>query len=139
MQKLVQKHVVVVALFMSIAVFAKQPPIAAAPPIIALFPVLLDNPDFFELTGEQKKAVALVGQQSAHKREGLDQAILDLREELREALLKYPVNTQLVQKTRDALVEQEKARLQLSIDCAAGLQKALSKEQWKTLLELSLQ
>lgn len=120
-------------------VWAKQPAIAPASPVVILFSFVVDNPDFFELTPEQKKQVAMVGQESGNKREGLDQLIIDLRTELREEVLKSPMNQKLVNDLRDDLLVQEKARLQLSIDCAQGLQKALTKAQWQTLLELSTQ
>jgi hypothetical protein len=44
-----------------------------------------------------------------------------------------------VQKISAELLTQEKARLQLSIDCAMGLQKVLTPAQWKVLLDLAQQ
>jgi hypothetical protein len=139
MQNLYQKFAVVVCLTISLTAFAKQPPLLAAPPLVVLFPFLSDNPDFFELSAGQKKQISMIGQSSANQREGLDQSILDLRAELREEVFKSPSNTNQIKKIQNELFEQEKARLQLSIDCALGLQKVLTKAQWQTLLELSAQ
>ena len=127
------------ALIVSLPLQAKQPPIMAAPPIVTLMPVLNDNPDFFDLSAEQKKQVASIAQRSSHAREGLDQSILDLRAELRDLLMKQGVDVKQVQKISTELLAQEKARLQLSIDCVMGLQKVLTPAQWKALVELAQQ
>lgn len=139
MQNLYQKFAVFACLTLSLTAFAKQPPLLAAPPLVVLFPFLSDNPDFFELSTLQKKQISMIGQASANRREGLDQAILDLRAELREEIFKNPSNINQIKRIQNELLEQEKARLQLSIDCALGLQKVLTKAQWQTLLELSVQ
>lgn len=119
--------------------FAKQPPIMAAPPIVALMPFLTDNPDFFDLTDTQKKAISKIASQSNFSREGLDQLILDLRAELQTLLFTYGSNPKEVESLRKDLLKQEAARLQLSVDCAMGLQKVLTAEQWNTLMGLAKQ
>jgi hypothetical protein len=137
----VKSYVVLGSIFLlfSANLCAKQPAHMSATPVVVLFPYLADNPDFFDLTAEQKQQIAMIGQQSGNLREGLDQTILDLRAELREEMLKFSPNQKELNRLRDDLLVQEKARLQLSITCAQGLRKALTKDQWKTLLELATQ
>jgi Spy/CpxP family protein refolding chaperone len=140
MQKMSQTFAsIALMVIVSLPLQAKQPPIMAAPPIVALMPVLNDSPDFFDLSAEQKKQVANIAQRSSHAREGLDQSILDLRAELRDLLMQQGVDAKQVQKISAELLTQEKARLQLSIDCAMGLQKVLTPAQWKVLLDLAQQ
>lgn len=117
--------------------FAAQQTIVAATPVVALMPVLLNNPDFFDFTAEQKKQIAQIGQETNQLREGLDQSIVDARVELREALMRYTTNKKLVQQLMQEVNTQEAQRLSLSIKCANGLRKVLSAEQWKILIELT--
>lgn len=123
----------------SLTVLAKQPTTLSATPVVVLFPYLADNPDFFELSATQKKQIARIGQESGGAREALDQSILDLRAELREELLKLTMNQPLISRLQDELLAQEKARLQLSVNCARGLHGVLTQAQWKTLIELATQ
>jgi hypothetical protein len=115
---------------------AKPQPIVAATPVVILMPIVLNNPDFFELTDVQKKKIALVAQNTNQVREELDQSILDMRNELREELSKYIPSKKLVSYLTKEVQAQENRRLQLSVDCADGLRNAMTAEQWKTLIEL---
>ncbi len=115
---------------------AKPQPIVAATPVVILMPIVLNNPDFFELTDVQKKKIALVAQNTNQVREELDQSILDMRNELREELSKYTPSKKLVSYLTKEVQAQENHRLQLSVDCADGLRNAMTAEQWKTLIEL---
>jgi hypothetical protein len=115
---------------------AKPQPIVAATPVVILMPIVLNNPDFFEFTNAQKKKIALVAQNTNQVREDLDQSILDMRNELREELSKYAPSKKLVSYLTKETQTQENRRLQLSIDCADGLRKVMTAEQWKTLIEL---
>jgi hypothetical protein len=115
---------------------AKPQPIVAATPVVILMPIVLNNPDFFELTDVQKKKIALVAQNTNQVREELDQSILDMRNELREELSKYIPSKKLVSYLTKEVQAQENRRLQLSVDCADRLRNAMTAEQWKTLIEL---
>ena len=115
---------------------AQPQPIVAATPVVILMPIVLNNPDFFEFSDDQKKKIALVAQNTNQVREDLDQSILDMRNELREEASKYQPDTKLVTYLVKEIQSAENRRLQLSIDCANGLRKAMTAEQWKTLIEL---
>jgi hypothetical protein len=121
------------------ATIATAQPMVAATPVVILMPTVLNNPDFFEFSDAQKKKVALVAQNTNQIREALDQSILDARAELREELMKYKPDQKLVNFLNKEIRKQETQRLQLSIDCADGLRKAMSAEQWKMLIELAQQ
>lgn len=124
-------------LLLSISVAqAKQPTIVAATPVVVLMPIVLNNPDFFEFTDKQKKQIAIVAQNTNQTREDLDQSILDLRNELREEIVKYQTNKKLITYLTKEIQKQENRRLLLSVECADGLRKVMTAEQWKTLIEL---
>ncbi|MCH9742084.1 MAG: hypothetical protein K0U21_02640 [Proteobacteria bacterium] len=115
---------------------AKQPTIVAATPVVVLMPIVLNNPDFFEFTDKQKKQIAIVAQNTNQTREDLDQSILDLRNELREEVVKYQTDKKLITYLTKEIQKQENRRLLLSVECADGLRKVMTAEQWKTLIEL---
>ncbi len=124
-------------LLLSISVAqAKQPTIVAATPVVVLMPIVLNNPDFFEFTDKQKKQIAIVAQNTNQTREDLDQSILDLRNELREEVVKYQTDKKLITYLTKEIQKQENRRLLLSVECADGLRKVMTAEQWKTLIEL---
>lgn len=129
---------VCVAIFLSV-VQAKQPPIMTATPVVVYMPALLDNPDFFSLSDQQRKAVMQVAQASSASREALDQTILDLRKELRDEQEKFVPDAKLVAYLLKEIAQQEAKRLQQSIDCANGLKGILTSQQWNTLIELANQ
>jgi len=135
MKKLVSLMSVLIALSATTSE-AKPQPIVAATPVVVLMPIVLNNPDFFDFTDTQKKKIALVAQNTNQVREDLDQSILDMRNELREELSKYKIDQKLVDYLTKEIQQKESRRLQLSIECADGLRKAMSSDQWKTLIEL---
>lgn len=116
---------------------AKQPKIVAATPVVVLMPIVLNNPDFFEFTEKQKKQIAMIAQNTNQTREDLDQSILDLRNELREEIVKYQSDKKLITYLTKEIQKQENHRLLLSVECADGLRKVMTAEQWKTLIELT--
>jgi hypothetical protein len=115
---------------------AKPPQMVSATPVIILMPIVLNNPDFFDFSNEQKKHIAQIANQTNQVREELDQAILDMRHELREELSKYHPDTKIIDYLSKEIPLQESRRLQLSLDCANGLRQIMKAEQWKTLIEL---
>lgn len=111
-------------------------PIVSATPVVILMPIVLNNPDFFDFTSEQKQKIALIAQKTNQVREDLDQSILDMRNELREEVSKYQPDAKLVAYLVKEVQTAENRRLQLSIDCADGLRTVMNAQQWKTLIEL---
>jgi hypothetical protein len=124
-------------LTLSMPAMAAQQPIVAATPVVVLMPTLLNNPDFFDFTAEQKRQISRIAQETNHIREALDQSIVDLRVELREELMKHRGNTQLIKQLIQDVNAQEAKRLSLSITCANGLRQILSATQWNALIELT--
>lgn len=121
----------------SSTLIAAQPTITSATPVVTYMPIVLDNPDFFEFTGEQKEQIIQLAATVNAQREPLDQAILDMRHELRIEQAKYHPDDQLVVFLAKEIQQSETKRLSLSIDCANGLRRILTAEQWGSLIELS--
>lgn len=137
MSHLLSRTLCLTLLATSTSLWAAQPAIVAATPVVTYMPIVLDNPDFFEFTAEQKQQVNELVTKVSGQREPLDQSVVDLRNELRVELSKASDDKQLIAQLVNEIKTNEAKRLDLSITCTEELRHILTDEQWETLIELT--
>lgn len=137
MSHLLSRALCLTLLAASTSLWAAQPAIVAATPVVTYMPIVLDNPDFFEFTAEQKQQVNELVAKVSGQREPLDQSVVDLRNELRVELGKANDDKQLIAQLVNEIKINEAKRLDLSITCTEELRHILTDEQWETLIELT--
>lgn len=105
--------------------------------IVTLMPIVMNNLDTLELTEEQLDHVRAISRKSFATVEQINAEYHVIKSELKEELMNSEnLDNKHSKKLLDELVELDKKRMMLTLECTLGLKKVLSKAKFKEVVAL---
>ena len=104
--------------------------------ITVLMPIVMDNLDTLHLTPAQLDQVRQISRKNFAEVEYINAQYHDLKSQVREATLDPEANPAEVRQWVKELASLDEKRMLLTVDCAFGLKKILTPEQFQELLNI---